>query len=207
MWAQCLLCRFRATFKAAATVCRCGVEFDWVIDQITKWPHQAIPPQPKRSYMDCNQRLSQILVRNNVHLLGNEQPYCLTLHLTPHLINPEFLKDCFPLSLSLLQQKYVNMIPEGIPLKPSACVELLFFSAFFFFFAMIFHTHGSNRQIMVSNQMRDQPATSLLLSEASEARAQDMVMIRSCSCRAESSATGTSSGFSADTAGARFCTL
>lgn len=49
------------------------------------------------------------------------------------------------------------------------------------------------------------PATCLLFSEASEARAYDIVMIRSCSWRAESSSDSTS--LSTATAGGIFCTL
>lgn len=44
----------KATFKAAASVGRGSVDFDWVIDQHTKWPHQAIPPLLERLDMHCN---------------------------------------------------------------------------------------------------------------------------------------------------------
>lgn len=55
-WAQCLLCRFTARCsKEQVMVCTRRREgLDWVIDQNTKWPHQAIPPKSERFYMDCN---------------------------------------------------------------------------------------------------------------------------------------------------------
>ena len=59
------------------------------------------------------------------------------------------------------------------------------------------------------NRRADVPVTCLLLSDASEASAYDMVMILSCSCRAESRPPRppTSGFLSMATASARFCTL
>lgn len=71
----------------------------------------------------------------------------------------------------------------------------------------MFNNSPAGEEVIGGDSVNDRPATSLLLSDASEARVYDMVMILSCSCRAEPRARGPATALSEATVGAMFCTL
>lgn len=88
--AECLLCRFRAAFKAAAAERRerCAPLSDGVIDQHTKWPHQEIPPLSEGSDRECNYRLPALQRGNNVQILASPRPPQCPAHLLSEISLP-----------------------------------------------------------------------------------------------------------------------